>query len=756
MVRTRGADQAPPSEHTTRRSPPRKSSAQALGPLRRSKRSNNNITYNEESSSDEDVSGSPRSFLEDASESESYPNPRVSAHQTPRRLALRSSRKGSDNRSATLRTSAVDSHQHVKPLRIHPRAKSSRRKVSGNSQNRSRAASSTPKKRRMDSPSPDQLLPQGFIPDWQNPEMPYRAWTDIFYYAATTGGPDSLDVNWLIGAATTCKAFCEAALTALYECPPIPNSAKARRLIALLERPTSETRFNYRAKIKSLYLDISAVPQTLLYRLIHPLPRLEELVFFTEYDQPPYRQLDRTVRWHYNEDIFKALLPAVESSSSVDQKSYHTKLESWEWSGRLLGGFISAIKDISRVHQESSFAHVTRISFTNFQVPSLHKPRPKHGDEDAESQLYNEDGAVIDSIGEAISQLKALKHLVFESSTVMNDRLLPLLPKNLEQLSLVNCWEVKSEDLEPFLHSHGRHLRRLVLSHNQSLEMAFLTTLAEACPRLEELRMNLSYYRHHNSLSLVKSDADPLYDQALLPGQIPKWPCSIRVIDFEHVRHWGLEAAEMFLQSLIDSAVNLPNLRHLSLKTMLNIPWKARADMRVQWRGKLNKVFLRPFQPPRNQTSLRQPETDEPIEIRKKKRKTRDQEPSRRSGRLAAQFSDSDSRHSTSSRDLRNLRGRPQYRDPDTDEDMLSSGPEAEEAEASRKKDNKPSTQDSDDEWIPPFIQGLCNTVSIVFDNQKPREMQYGMEDFLDDDRSESDEEWDGDREEDDTVFDWR
>lgn len=757
MVRTRATDQPPTHDRPTRRSSHRKPTTPAAGPLRRSRRSNASISYNEDTSSDEDALESPPSLLEDGSDSdvatESDTNSGIPSHRTPQRLVLRSSTKNNNRHTATPQSVASQTRQLSTPPSGPSRRASSQRNISQTLESRSKRASETPKKRRMPSPPPDHVQTQGFIPDWRDPTMPYRAWTDIFYYAATAGGPDDLDVNWLINTATTCQAFCEPALAAVYRCPPILNSRKARRLAALLERPISETRFNYRVKVKSLYLDISVFPQSLIYKLIHPLPRLQELVFFSQYDQPPYRELDRTVRWHYNEEIFNALLPATDPSSYVIQKPYHTKLESWEWSGRLLGGPVSSIKDISRVHQQPSFAHVSKISFTNLQVPSLHKPRPKEGDEEAEVELYSEDCAVIDSVGKAISQLKSLKHLVFESSTVMNDRLLSQLPKDLTHLSLINCWEVKSEDLEPFLHSHGGHIRKLVLSHNQSLEMFFLTSLAQACPRLEELYMNLSYYRHHNSLSFVNSDADPLYDQALLPGQIPKWPSSIRVIDLEHVRHWSLEVAEVFLQSLIDSAANLPNLRHIALKTMLDIPWKARADMRNKWRERLNKVFLRPFEPPRYQVSLRQLEADEPTEVPTKKRKVRDQEPLRSSGRLAAQFSDSDSRHSTGSRDLRNRRDRPQYREPDTDEDM-DFGSEAE--EGSDVEDKPSPTQENTLEEAQPFIQGLCNVVSLVFDNQKPREMQYGMEDFRDDQAESDDDDWDGDKEEDDTVFDWR
>lgn len=763
MARTRTEARGSDAESQARRNPSRSSRIANSQPARQPKRPRTNP---QDDDSSDGGNGSENSFdiassdtegeIDSSSDVQFEPNPRQKPTRASSRISI--ARRENCRRSARQAELVSPQKQSLGPIG-QPKLPAPRNRKARRSQRQAKGTSGTPNKRRKTlSLEPEPAVSRGVIPDWRNPMIPYGAWADIFYYAATTGGPDSLDVNWLIGAATTCKAFSEPALTAIYRSPPITTAGKARRLVALLERPPSETRLNYRVKVESLYLDIAIVPQAILYNLIQPLCRLKELVFYTQYDQPPYRQLDRTVRWHYSEDIFRALLAASSESSSSEGKAYHTFLKSWEWSGRLLGGPVATIDDIVRIHREPYFSQLTKVSFTNMQVPSLRKLRPKPGDEGAELQLYHEDGAVITAVAEAISQLSSLRHLVFESSTVMNDRLLPLLPKDLHHLSLINCWEVKSEDFTPFLHSHGRALRSLNLSHNQSLNMAFLTDLADACPNLEELRMNLSYFRHHMSVSLVNNDADPLYDQALLPDQVPRWPQSIRVIDLEHVRHWSVEAAEMFLQSLIDNAASLPNLRHLALKTMLNIPWKARANMRHEWRTKLDKVFLRPFQPPKKVSSLRQVEEPSTLKTKEKQSSPAEKSPSRRSGRLATQASDTEIRQGGgTSKGLRSLRGRPLYKDPDTDEDEFDDEVENdEEDQAGHATTNDGMDDNEDDDYNPPVIQGRCTTVSIIFDNQKPTELQYGMEDFMDDDRSESDEEWDGDEEEDDTVFVWR
>ncbi|KAF5019623.1 hypothetical protein F66182_8369 [Fusarium sp. NRRL 66182] len=766
MVRTRAADHPTIPNVGTRRNPPQSSHAHAGPSSTRPRRSQKSTLRYNESSSDGEASDTSVNSLHEPDEvghgsevgSDDETQFESPSHRTQTARPSGASTQAGGRRSA--RQAAI-SQVRAQPTPSVAETKATLRKQTRKRSRPPQDRTKSLKKRRVS----DQVeqIPQGVIPNWTDPQVPYGAWTDIFYYAAIAGH-DDLDVNWLINTATTCKAFSEAALTAIYRSPPLITTGKAKRFATLLDRPPSETRFNYRAKIESLYVDVHVVPQALLPKILHLLPRLREVILLTPSDQPPYRQLDRTVRWQYSEEIFRALRSSPEQFDPVhvEEKAFHTTLKSWEWSGSLLGGPVATINDIARVHQEPSFAHITKLSFTNFQVPSLHKLGPKAGDEERELELYREDGAVIESTAQAISQLKSLQHLMFESSTVMNDRLLPLLPKDLTHLSLINCWEVKSDEFMPFLHSHGRHLRTLNLSHNQSLDMVFLTALAGACPRLEELYMNLSYFRHHDSRSFVNNDADPLYDQVLLPHQIPQWPASLRVIDFEHIRHWSVETAEMFVDSLIDSAGSLPNLRHLAVKTMLNIPWKARANMRHEWRRKLDKVFLRPFEPPQRQYSLRQTQEQSAPEVAevKKKPKRLSDGPSRRSSRLAAHVSDSDSRHSTNSKGLRSLHGRPTYAEPETDEDEFNTVSDAggsasshnenqAEGEVSETNAKKPTS---------PVIQGRCTTVSIVFDNQKPTELQYGMEDFMDDDRVESDEEWDGDDDDDDddAVFVWR
>ncbi|PHH84173.1 hypothetical protein CDD83_2365 [Cordyceps sp. RAO-2017] len=580
---------------------------------------------------------------------------------------------------------------------------------------------------RKSSLQPDQHGPAGLVPDWRDPRISFECWADIFHFAASLSTTGDLASGWLVHSATTCRAFAEPALTTLYRCPQIRNPTKAKRLVTLLELSPSDTLYNYRSKVELLHVNIHVVPQAVLFQLIRPLHRLKELIIYTPMDQPPYRELDRTVRWHYSDDIFRALAQSGDHTDAADDREFATALKSWEWSGRLIGGCVPNIQSIACVHDTPPFSQLTKLSVTNFQVPSLGNLQQPESEE-AELRNYHEDCLVVDAVAHAISRLARLDHLVFESSTVLNDRLLHLLPKQLVHLELINCWEVKSEDLAAFLHTHGSNLRILTLLHNQSLNLGFLTTLSQTCPRLGELYMNLSYYRHHDCVD----DADPMYEHALLPSQVPTWPSSLRVIRIEHIQHWSVQAAEICLQSLVDSASVLPNLRHLVIKTRLDIPWQARATLRRKWRATMEKVFQRPWTSPRPYTTLHAlprtkrlvSEPSSPTSLRSRKKAA---------GHLPE-----------ANKSLRRQSQRLSYRDFNTDEDgaNLSDGAESLSADSFRRGD----------EVCKPAIQGLCSTVNLQFDNQKVRELQYGMGDFVNEDEAESEDEWEGDKDEDESI----
>ncbi|EEY17290.1 conserved hypothetical protein [Verticillium alfalfae VaMs.102] len=266
--------------------------------------------------------------------------------------------------------------------------------------------------------------------------------------------------------------------------------------------------------------------------------------------------------------------------------------------------------------------------------------------------------------------------------------------------------------------------------------------LGTACPDLRELRMNLQYFRHYDAFD----DSNPLYETLLYPDQIPTWPAALQRIELDNLRQWTVEAATNFFQSLIDSAAQLPMLRYLVVRCMLNIPWKSRSEFRHVWEPKLNTIFLRPkLSPPpvsSKDTNMRSKSTP-PKKPRKGKKASTDR-PARQSRRIASKTSGQSSRASSASKPLRSIK-RKQYEEPDSDEfdheDDLDVDMDSSETEASEAGSNEGNSPAGASDGI--FVQGLCTVVEIKLDNQKPREQQFVMEDFVDSERGDTDPEWD-------------
>lgn len=352
---------------------------------------------------------------------------------------------------------------------------------------------------------------------------------------------------------------------------------KLRNLVAADPEPMS---YNYRAKIERLQIEVlQTAAYTLpgsglldLYGLIYYSPRLLDLELYHQKDFSPYRELDDSIKWTYPDSLFVALNGNVSGNP--------TKLKSWRWSARLAGKK-RPIEILLDIHQNPSFRGLRKIAFVNYQ-----KIRVRKNAEDPQHEKR---------LAASLRVLLDLEHLIFESSTLLNSILLPLLPKNLKRLEIINCSEVDSHDLSTFLISHGSNLRALTLNHNISLNLSFLKVLGSSCSRLESLRMNLTYYNTHSAYQ----DSDPGYDHLLGIEERPHWPTTLQTIEFTQLRRWDIDIAKMFFQSLLENANNLVNLRRLIIKAILNTSWRDRSSFRDEWVGAFERVFKRPFVPPK-------------------------------------------------------------------------------------------------------------------------------------------------------------
>ncbi|KAH8897840.1 hypothetical protein GQ53DRAFT_637526, partial [Thozetella sp. PMI_491] len=581
------------------------------------------------------------------------------------------------------------------------------------------------------------------IPPWK--DLPYFVLINIFQ-AVADQLPDLARSKWLVEASLACRDFCEPALTVLYQSPPLLNRPMAHKLVELLARDPDSTRYNYRQKVEKLHIDVPGVARGLyqghaldLTALVGPLPRLRVLDFYHDLDLPPYRSLDESFKWRYPDSLFQVLGASMQAA---DEKRQATRLTGWRWNRRMMGPDFD-IRRIRDLHLTPSFSGLQRIGFLNYQVPSM---SAKHPDASWEER----DKEAIDEFASAINALPALEFLTIETSTIVNGDLLFQLPETLKTLQLINCWEVNSRDFAAYILSRGRELRHLCLHHNQSLALGFLTVLGEACPHLQTLSMDFRYYKHHT----FYNDADPNYDEVLKTDQVPTWPASLEVIELVNMRKWTAEAAQLLFKSLVDSAHNLPNLRHLDIRAMLDIPIRQRSEIRDKWTAELKKVFLRKWKPPLPFYSLQHPpyQPRRPMPPKEHPAKVKLSEDGRRSTRISTfgQDSGTSSRAGSAGRGLRDRLGKQSYAEPDssdfdTDEEQDEIPPDSPASEASS------ASSEGDG-----FIHGMCEFVNVKLDNQKPTEQTWSMNDFLDSEGDDpTDDEWDGDRDTNDDHHAW-
>lgn len=680
-------------------------------------------------------------------------------------------------------------------------------------QRKKRKSSTSPPKIRRTT-SDFEIITAGIIPPWQ--ALPYECLVQIFEYATYPLYDEHTfqhlpSGKWLLGVAYLCKAFAEPAFTVLYKSPPLVPMVLAHRLVDLLKQPPASLAFKYRPKVRSLRIDVGQVAAYKLagnghldlYGLLKDLPMLDELELYHQKDmvccpsslvdiiqktflycsfphhslhllmrlQAPYRELDDNIKWTYPESIFEALEHVgSEADGGAGDKTSVRTLKSWRWSSRMAGKKWP-IESIPEIHTKPFFRFLEKVAFVNYQmsIPKKDGEDPKH-----EHVLAN-----------ALNALPKLKHVIFESSTLVNAKLLPHLPTTLTNLELINCWEVIADDFASLLLSHGHHLRVLTLNHNQSLDISFLPVLAAACPNLQVLRMNLTYFSAHATYR----DSEPLYDQLLLPDQIPAWPSKLQILEMGPLRKWEIDAAEVFFQSLLDSAGDLPDLRILNIKaTLNNISWRDRGNIRTKWTDAFQNVFKRVCDLPKGNsippkvidlTAMSEKSFNLPRHDRKKKDILDRAESSaiakRRSARcregnaaplvwsktmqveipvaaegnepLPRRIVDSPSTRRSSGGSSRMIRGKyAESSDEEEDEETPAPSDGDEEAPTvSEKKAKEKSIQ---------VIQGMCDVVKFSIDSLRPMEHQHTEADFLDSERS-GDEDWDGDGDDGELSYAW-
>ncbi|TID20082.1 hypothetical protein E2P81_ATG07387 [Venturia nashicola] len=581
------------------------------------------------------------------------------------------------------------------------------------------------------------------IPAWTT--LPYEVLQTIFLYASfplfdDQNGPTPA-ISWLLKAAQTHKAFFEPAMAALYKCPPLVTLTKPHDIQALLSQDPSSHTINYNVKVKRLELE----HQILMYSagkdygafdlgtLIGHLPQLTEIDIWSIYDTPSVRRVGHTKKpWAYPESLFNAL---VEGGQRL--KGFHwnatflpklgdnpTTLFQWMHEKLLLTPFQSLkslaltnfFGDISdRLDLEDRIIQSKPLTTTQVDKEALR--------EEKRQTVKKQDEA----FARAICALPELKTLDLHMCTVVDSEWLQLLPTTLTNLGFTSCDRLTSDGLQAFLTSHGSNLKELVLNHNSALSMSFLTTLKETCPYLENFEMDLTYH----SKFVSTNSAEPEYENLLLPDEVPTWPKTLQSINMQHLRQWSSASAEIFLNSLINSAEELPDLRHLDLSISLSISWRDRARIRDQWEDKLKRVFLRKSLPPNGHwMSLRG--------FREWKM--------RQGAKVMSCVEIPSTSTSTSSSPEET--GRPSPIEPESPKKpaigkrKLRPRKSTSDEESSAQPGLDTSLRDMMMEALEAHVQGMCDVVDIRIDNLRPTENQMHESDFLDSEPS-GDEDWD-------------
>ena len=601
------------------------------------------------------------------------------------------------------------------------------------------------------------------------PTLPYHVLLAVFDYASRPLVDDmfqpTASIKWLYDVAFCCKAFVEPALSALYYSPPLHPPSRAHRLLSNLATHMDSATFNYEAKIK--YLDLEA-SSTLLHKfvgwdpldlgaLVSHTPQLRGVAIHLRSDSLVWRKSGRS-------RSVAGSKAAYHSSMITALQENKVMLQDWTWNDSLAKQSQSAypLTQMKDVHMTAPFQTLQSLTLVNYPAGPIEKGR-----------LHE------DMLAEAINTLPKLTELHFNMSSV-NKRLLSKLPDGLKTLEIIECPVLKSSALDRFLAAKGGNMRQLVLDHNQSLNLAFLTDLARNCPQLELLKADLRYFGTLN----VTRDTDPKYDALLLDGQRPTWPVTLQSLELFHLRKWNLETAEQFFSSLTDSAEMLPHLRQLKIKASLDESgWRERIAFRDNWTYKLQRVFLRkPLIPNPHLKSLSAFEQFKILQkgvqttSRGEKRQTLTRAKASHLSNgdmikangvaVAPQPILKDISESDSDAPLvkvrRSTRARPQREDMYKPSSTPPLRPKAPRRRRRRKNPDDSSSEDSaiDDDGMPEpdntqrtssvahdadlYVQGLCEVVDVLIDNLRPTEEQLREDDFLDDEVS-GDEDWNGD-----------
>lgn len=453
------------------------------------------------------------------------------------------------------------------------------------------------------------LPPRGRIPPWQT--LPYHVLLSIMQHASYPlyigASTDTGSTRWLLNTSELCTSFHDACIGALMSSPPTFPAHRAHFLVNLLrasarhdhepgpsdtaESDKAKLSLDYRPKVKSLYIEVKQLLVKKsgidLNELLRYTPRLKKL------------------RLYHNHDIYskRYIWALPENARNKGQWSYgntfdlldenNIVLDSFEWNGRFLwtNTLLSSLAAVSVGSR--SLQQLRALAIRNLSLPDI----ASSNEALAKNSLTTENEALgtirkpvrllhwRQNLLHAIKASSQLRDLSFFDCNILDDATLQELPSTLQTLEISGCAWIKSDGLQQYLETKGRHLTTLTLEGNQSLSLGFMHDLQKTAPNLQMLEVDLTY---HDPTSY--KDTEPLFDE-LLPNGPPTWPAALQTINIGPLRNLNSEDAESFYQSLVDASNDLPFLRVLELRTIIKESWRSRAAMRQKWASLLLETF---------------------------------------------------------------------------------------------------------------------------------------------------------------------
>lgn len=563
---------------------------------------------------------------------------------------------------------------------------------------------------RVEAPAP--VITDGIVPKWI--QLPHFILQQIFSYAIRTRPgqfrPSNASALWLVAVACLNKALLEPALAALYYSPPLNGGSQAFKLFELLSSDEPEKHMiKYETKIKRFDIEMEScllhsTPGHGVFDLAVLIPfttQLQTINVWSRYDLPQYRSQNTHNRCNIGNEIFRVL------------EENDLSLKSWHWKGKSQETGASKLRTASLLTESFKFDHskLEEAGFTDF-----------------ENDYFGGNTATFPKITDFCSTLPALRTVTFSKCAVDSESLIAL-PKFLTRLTFVDCDTLDSAILDQFLLSHGKSLTELDLQNNRNLNLSFLANLKAACPKLEALSVDLTYYSTLQSTD----ETEPGYLSLLYDDEYPTWPTTLQFLEILHLRKWTATAARNFFESLVEASRSLPDLRKLVISASVNdLGWKQRAAFRDEWENKLKRVFLRKPQPPNPYWMSKRS-----YRLWKEKKQRKGIIDSNERAAVKNEGSDVELP----------IRGHGNHRN----NKQLPTPQPSQSASArslrSKRKTSEPS-EESDVPHAPSSLkgrvmkvlgehaQGMCDVVDVRIDNLRPRENQLDESAFLDSERS--------------------